>query len=71
MRPSGHRRRRQFHRKRQPTDSVQLLTGQQQLMNLRFSTDDENEHQTGTLLERREGNEVVIHIGAGSARTAV
>lgn len=27
MRPSGHRRRRQFHRKRQP-DSVQLLTGQ-------------------------------------------
>jgi ATP-dependent 26S proteasome regulatory subunit len=31
MRPSGHRRRRQFHRKRQPTDSVQLLTGQQWL----------------------------------------
>ena len=40
-------------------------------MNLRFSTDDENERQTGTLLEGRERNEVVIHIGAGSARTAV
>ena len=40
-------------------------------MNLRFSTDDENERQTGTLVERRERNEVVIHIGAGSARTAV
>src|SRR5271157_2513642 len=29
MRPSGHRRGCPFHRKRQPTDSVRLLTGQQ------------------------------------------
>src|SRR5271165_2358343 len=29
IRPSGHRRGCQFHRKRQPTDSVRLLTGQQ------------------------------------------
>src|ERR1017187_7670055 len=29
MRPSGHRRGFQFYRKRQPTDSLQLLTGQQ------------------------------------------
>jgi succinate dehydrogenase hydrophobic anchor subunit len=29
MRPSGHRRPRQFHGKRQPTDSVRVLTGQQ------------------------------------------
>src|SRR5271157_584106 len=31
MRPSGHRRGCPFHRKRQPTDSVRLLTGQQWL----------------------------------------
>jgi hypothetical protein len=29
MRPSEYRRGCQFHRKRQPTDSVRLLTGQQ------------------------------------------
>ena len=29
MRPSGHRRGSQFRRKRQPTDSLRLLTGQQ------------------------------------------
>jgi hypothetical protein len=28
MRPSGHRRGSQFRRKRQPTDSLRLLTGQ-------------------------------------------
>jgi hypothetical protein len=44
---------------------------QQQIMNLRFSTDDENGREVGMLRCRRERNEVGTHIGAASARTAV
>src|ERR1017187_4601988 len=55
MRPSGHRRECQFHRKRQPTDSVRLLTGQQ------WGTEHPT-HRTRTLVRTEDATAIMARL---------